>query len=427
MYNFLTLYGYELKKILKRKITCFTLIIMVVTAIYIIVWPQLTSTHSWSDEEGNIMSMTHLEYLKSQKAKTEVLNGQAIDDTLLNRVKEVYKNVYREEHYVQTEEGSGYGYRQTIIEIADDEEKSEEEKEASLRNQEIYRPIYDYIKRLTGFYDAVHTIDADTLYQARADNILKPYQAELLLTEKEKEYWTAKDARIQKPFTYGYADGWNEMLYTFTYLNLILLIGISVCLSGMFSEEHQKRTDQLILSSRYGKTRLYFAKIAAGTTFGLSCCVLLFITTLLSCISLYGAEGNNTIIQLYEPLCSRGLTMGQAVFFLGGVFIIISILYSILVMFLSEAAGSGVAVMGIMVSGMFFSILVQVPYRYRITSQIYNLLPTVILNVQQLWDNRLVIVFGMHFTNYQTAIIIFIITGILLILKGGRIYRDHQV
>lgn len=427
MNNFLTLYGYELKKIFKRKIACFTLIIMFLTAVYIIVWPQLTTTHSWSDEAGNIMSMTHLEYLKSQKAKTEALNGQIIDDTLLNQVKEAYKNVYREEHYIQTEEGSGYGYRQTIIETAEDEEKSAQEKEAAIRNQETYRPIYDYIKRLTGFYDAVHAIDADTLYQARTNNLLKPYQAELLLTEREKEYWTAKDMVIQKPFTYGYADSWKEILYTFTYLNLILLIGISVCLSNMFSEEHQKRTDQLILSSRYGKTRLYFAKITAGATFGLLCSVLLFMTTLLSCTALYGVEGSNVIIQIYEPLCSRGLTMGQAVFFLGGVFIIISILYSILVMFLSEAAGNGVAVMGIMISAMFFSILIQVPYQHRIASQIYNLLPTVILNVQQLWDNRLVIVFGMHFTNYQAAIILFIITGILLILKGGRIYRNHQV
>lgn len=427
MHNFLTLYGYELKKIFKRKIACFTLIIMVLTAVYIIVWPQLTSTHSWSDEAGNITSMTHLEYLKCQKAKTEALNGQAIDDTLLNQVKEAYKNVYREEHYIQTEEGSGYGYRQTVIETVDDEKESAEEKEAAIRNQETYRPIYDYIKRLTGFYDAVHTIDADALYQARTDNILKPYQAELLLTEKEKEYWTAKDAAIQKPFTYGYADGWNEMLYTFTYLNLISLISISVCLSNVFSEEHQKRTDQLILSSRYGKTRLYYAKMAAGATFGLLCSMLLFTTTLISCIGLYGAEGSNIIIQLYEPLCSRGLTMGQAVFFFGGVFIIISILYSILVMFLSEAVGNGIAVMGIMVSAMFFSILIQVPYRHRVASQIYNLLPTVILNVQQLWDNRLVIVFDMHFTNYQTAIILFFIAGILLILKGGRIYKNYQV
>lgn len=83
--------------------------------------------------------------------------------------------------------------------------------------------------------------------------------------------------------------------------------------------------------------------------------------------------------------------------------------------------------MGIMISAMFFSMLIQVPYQHRIASQIYNLLPTVILNVQQLWDNRLVIVFGIHFTNYQTAITLFFITGILLILKGGKIYRNYQV
>lgn len=431
MRNFFTLYGYELKKIVKRRIVLYTLIILVFTAIYQIVWNPLSSTHTWVDKNGNVISMSHLEYLMDQKEKTKVLNGRTVDDTLINEVRDAYKNVYRQEYQISTETGGGSGYRtMTMAEIGgteNGENATKEDAEAAIRKQEIYQPIYNYIQRLAGYYDAVHTIDADSLYQARLDNLIKLHWASLLLKEEETAYWTAREDELTKPFTYGYAEGWDQMLDEFIYLNLMLILGIVICLSNIFSDEYLKRTDQLILCSRYGKGKFFFSKIAAGATFGLICSVLLFVTSLVSAVCIYGAEGSGVVIQICRPLCSRNLTMGQTVFLMGGIYVIAGIMYSLLAMFLSVAVKNGIAVMGMMTGGMLLTMLVQISYQHRFASQVHNLLPTMILNVEQLWDDRLLSIFGLHLTNYQTALILYVVAGILLIWKGNRVWQKMKI
>lgn len=424
MHNFFTLYGYELKKIFKRRIVLITLGILTVVVLYTNISQPLNTMYSGSDDDGNIIRMNGFEWIADQKTTTEELNGQIIDDALLDKVKEAYKNVYRQEYNVETDDGSGYGYRQTIIGMfTDDGEESDEEKKAAARKREIYKPIYDYIQRVTGFYDNVHNIDADSLYQTRQEYLLELGWADLMMTDSEKEYWMEREDDIDKPFIYNYAGSWNTMLDSFIYINMILVLAITICLSNVFSDEHLRRTDQQILCSKHGKGRFFFAKTAAGLTFGVICSVLIFFVFVVSDLCVYGPEGRNVVIQLYRPLCSRSLTMGQTVFLLGGIYIIVGIIYSILVMFLSEAVKNAVAAMAIMTGGMLLTMLIQISYQHRFVSQICSLLPTRILNVEQLWDGRLVSLFGMHLTNYQTAVILYVIVGALLIWKGDRIWQ----
>ena len=422
MQNFFTLYGYELKKIFKRRLVINTLTVLALVVLYLDIAGPLGTTHSWPDDEGNIITMNGFEWIADQKAKTKELNGQIMDDALLDKVKEAYKNVYRQEYNVQTDDGSGHGYRQTVM-IDDNDEESAEEKKAAVRKREVYQPIYDYIQRVTGFYDNVHNVDADFIYQTRQEFLLEREWAHLMMTDAEKEYWMEREDDIERPFTYGYAGSWNQMLDDFIYINMILILAIVICLSNIFSDEHLKRTDQQILCSKHGKGRFFFAKTAAGLTFGVICSVLMFLVFVVSDICVYGPQGSSVVIQFYRPLCSRSLTMGQTVFLLGGICIILGIVYSILSMFLSEAVNNAIAVMAIMTGGMLLTMLIQIPYQHRFISQVYSLLPTRILNVEQLWDGRLVSLFGMHLTNYQTAIVLYVIVGALLIWKGNRIWQ----
>lgn len=419
MNNFRTLYGYELKKIVKRRIAINTLAVLTLMMIYLNIGGRLNTTHSWTDNEGNQITMNGFEWIADQKEKTRELNGQVIDDELLAKVKEAYKNVYTNEYYG----GEGSGYRSMTVVEHGDEEESIEEAEAAVKNQELYNPIYAYIRSLTGFYDAVHMISEETLYESRQDNLLEQEWAHLYLTEAERLYWTERENGVEKPFTYGYAKSWNDMLESFMFANMMLVMAIAICLSSVFADEHLKRTDQLILCSRHGKGRLFFAKMAASITFGAACSVFMFIIFLLSAILVYGAEGSNVVIQICKPICSRSLTMGQAVFLMGGMYIVLGMVYSVLTIFLSEAVKSAIAVMGIMAGGMLFTLAYQIPYAHRVASQIYNLLPTRILNVEQLWDGRLVTVFGLHLTNYQTAIILYVVVSVLLVWQGNRIWK----
>ena len=123
-------------------------------------------------------------------------------------------------------------------------------------------------------------------------------RADQMLNEDEYNYWENKESQISEPFTYEYADGWSnlwEYAYTINYM-LFLLLAIS--LSNVFSVEYYRKTDAIILCSKYGKKQLYFSKILAGITFSVVSTALLFMATLLSSILVYGTNGFHAALQL---------------------------------------------------------------------------------------------------------------------------------
>ena len=166
MNNFFALYTYELKKILKRKIVWITMGILIAIAVFMGIVEPLTSTYSVTTG-GTTVQMSGFEYLSDKKETDQMLDGQKIDDALLEKVAEAYQR----RHVL--EEGSGI----TI---------TEEFVEGQSQKQKQYEEIYNYVYYVTGDYEAIHSIDADTLYQTRIDKLQNEWNTQLL-TEGEKE------------------------------------------------------------------------------------------------------------------------------------------------------------------------------------------------------------------------------------------------
>ena len=419
MNNFGILYTYELKKVCMRKIVWITMSILVLTAVYMGIADPLTTAYTYADGEERVQ-ISGFEFLAMEKENAEALNGQAIDDALLEEVKDAYQGIHTVEY--SSEDGTVMGTSLTL----DYKDEEEETRKARSQKREQYKEIYSYVKMVMGDYEAINTINEELLYQTRLGRVQDNW-LEQKLTEEEKSYWTEKENTIDKPFVYGYAEGWKRILEEFLSLNIMLFLAIAICLSNIFSDEHLRKTDQLILCSRYGKKTLFFSKMAAGVTIGAVCSVLLLLPAILSTLCVYGAGGYGVAVQVYLPICSWNLTMGQAVLLMSLVYVAAGIFGSVLVMFLSEAMKNSVAVMGLMTGSVIATMLVSVPYRFRVISQIYELLPTVLLRVWQLWDDRLVSVFGVHFTNFQIAPIIYMTISAALIFYGNRIYKNYQI
>lgn len=405
MDNFVTLYLYELKKICKRKIVWITMGILIFIAVFIGIGDALTSLYTLDvgDESITVNGLEHLVY---EKENAVSLEGQKIDDTMLEEVKAAYVRIYE-----IAEAGEGLGQA--------DRNKLEKDREK-------YKRIFQFIADVTGNYEAIRSISEEILYQERSDELQRNWE-EQKLSEKEKAYWLEKENEIDRPFVFGYAGGWETILKGFLSLNFMLVLAITICLSNVFSEEHLRKTDQLILCSRYGRRQLYFSKVAAGVTFGTGCAAVLLLAAVISVACVLGLGGSEVAVQIYLPACSWNITMGQAALLMAAVYMAASVVCSITAMFLSEVTRNSIAVMGIMTGSMFFTMLVNMPYRLRVLSQIYELLPTVILRVWQLWDGRLVSVFGLEFTNFQIAPVIYIAISLWLAIWGRKQYKNYQV
>lgn len=201
----------------------------------------------------------------------------------------------------------------------------------------------------------------------------------------------------------------------------------SQAVSNVFSIEYYRKTDAIILCSQYGKKQLFISKILAGMTFSIASAIILFAATLFSSLLVYGTDGFHAALQLAFPLSSLNISVGGSVLVLLVNLIVISMVYGSLIMLLSAILKSNVAVMAIPVGIMILTMMVDIPYQFRLASQVYDLLPTNILNKTELWDDRLICIWGKYFTNFQIAPFLYVVFAVLLVIIGMAIYQRHQV
>lgn len=201
-----------------------------------------------------------------------------------------------------------------------------------------------------------------------------------------------------------------------------MLLMLAVCFSGVFSTEHLRKTDAVILCSRYGRKHLYLAKISAGMTFGAFVSALFLGITAVFSVLAYGADGFGAALQLAFPFSAWNITVGESVLVLLFVLLVNSILYSIAIMVLSEILKNSVAAMAVPVGMMLVTMMIDIPYQFRMASQIYDLLPTNLLFTRELWDDRLFLFFGRYLINYQIAPVIYLFAAAVLFCIGKKVY-----
>ena len=372
-------------------------------------------TEEWTVFDGeNLIHMKGYEYAAYEKEKTEKLTGLKIDDAMLEEVKEAYNGVYSE---VWDNEES--------VNISSDD-ATDVERKTFIEKRLQYYPIYLFVSCVTGNYNAIHNMTEEALYQIREKQYIE-HETALMLSEEEKAYWAEQDGMMEKPFTYGYVGGWDKILDEMMMLNFMLILTIGICLANVFSEEHSRKTDQLILCSKHGKSVLQYAKLAAGVTFGLGCGIIFLGFMTICALGIYGTEGLDVAFQLSFPNCARNMTMGQMMLIRSIIFLASSVLYSVIAMSLSEILKNGVVVMGIMLGALYFTLLFNVPYEHRAFSQLYNLIPIRLLSSENAADYRLVQIGNLTLTNYENGLILYLFASAVLILIVNRSYKHYQV
>lgn len=399
MRSFKTLYMYEMKKILMRKIVWIATGIMLAAMVFMVLLRMAGTYYVDGEALGSNyeMFLTDREYERA-------LSGRVIDDGLLKEMQEAYAKVpvLKRKHYIATEEYQQYARPYSAI-----------------RNFALD------ILQSAGSGDELLTIDAEGLYQKRQE-LLQEIRQEFRLTEGETAYWQKKESELQKPFVYSYHDGYERSVVYLYSLNMLLMLLITVCLSPVFTEEHSRRTDQLILCSRYGRKLLYTAKTAAGISFA-AAEVLLFsaVFTALT-FALYGTDGFDAPVQL-NYMTSQQMTMGQLVILMYGLLLIVGILYSVMVMVISELCRSNVATIGIMVVFLIVSVFINIPEQYRIAAQLIDMLPMLLVTWWGVFDMRLVPMPGGYMTLWQAAVLLYTVTAVCLIMLGKRCYSRYEI
>lgn len=396
-----TIVGYEIKKILMKKSTLAALLLLLGIQLVIAIAGSLGNTYV-----DDVFVETHMEKNRIDREHGMALSGRAIDEALLAEVREAYQKL----------EGDG---RQYLL---------SEVYRTEIRK---YADLADKI-RMWG-YGSIFSFDNMTeisLYEIREENRNALWDS-YGLSDKERQYWLEKEAELTIPFTYEYATAYDYLLnMNGGYMTCMLLtFFIAVSMVNVFTEEHSRKTDQVLLCTRFGRGRLYTAKLLAGSIVILAVNLLFILIAAAGNFLSYGTEGFDAMVQLVTVFAySYSLTVGETLLIVIGLLLLSSVMVAIFTMVLAEALRNNVGAMAIVTGGLFTARIVTPPLSWKFLSKAWNYIPINLLKMDQgFTDPRLVSVCGLQLPTWQFAPILYVLMITVFILVGGRIYKGYQI
>ncbi|MBD5529069.1 MAG: ABC transporter permease subunit [Lachnospiraceae bacterium] len=417
-----TLYQYEIKKILKRKMTWIAFCGVMLIIVFLCYEPLLDNYTSIDARTGESVRVTKYDYVLEQQERAERFNGRIIDDTLLQEMQTAYMGVQTQE--MQTVRDGVVSTTSSMQTVALPVDGTEAELLKIIEQQRQYEAIYNYIRGVVG-NERVHTVDAAAFYGER-QRAVADYERILYLTEGEKQYW--RENEVRSPYAYYWDMGPDMMLSSVKTILALTALMIGMVFSGVFADERMRKTDQLVLCSRHGRGTLYLAKLLAVATLGTAATFLVSGITMLSFGVLYGYEKNwNAPLQIYLPSSPFALTMGEAIVILMVLLLLAAALHSVLTLVLSSWTRSSVASISLMVVYTLGTMLVNVPERLRFLSQSLYLMPAKLVRSSALCDIRLVGGAGHYLNCWQMGMLLYPLLILVLALLGGLIYRRWQI
>lgn len=401
--------GFELKKILQKKIVWITFAIFLAFQLFITCGAYLAASRY---VDGKFLE-TKAEWFKTDRKNSERLSGRKIDDILLAEIEESKK-------YIPVEAW---------------ERESYEYLSSDSYNKKV-RP-YEIINRLVQFMagggknNGNAVLSQEMLYSARhkaQEVVWDDYK----LSEAEKEYWREKENELPEVFTYKYSGFFSNIIDMSGcyYICMFITFFIAICITGIFTDEHTKKTDQIVLCTKYGRQQSYTAKVFAGCIVTTAALLILFSITSICFLVIYGAGSFSAMVQVaVSPLYPGSMSAGKAAIIMTALLFLSSVILSIVTMAISELIKSNTGTMAIVIAAAFLlARLVDVPAELKFIGKIWHMIPINMLKADEgFFDIRLWNVFGIKFTLWQMAFAVYILIGLLFFFIGKKKYCQFQV
>lgn len=290
---------YEFLKILRKKSTLIVMVASLLITAFMFGLPILR--YQTYNQDGVIKGFAGIAYEKKQAEKYAVpLTDEYITDTI-REVQQLFGNP----------DNVGYdGYEQFLIDSAYWDGIAPREHLLGMIAKNYADP-----NESVG-YNALPDLDISggtDFYGARQEKIEKLLNASSReLSEEQKAYWRDMNSKVDEPFTNGYYEGWEIIISSFELL-MFALLAVCIVIAPVFSGEYQAGTDAVILSAKYGKTKLTTAKIIAAYLFGALAFTLHVVVALGLPLAAFGFDGWDLPLQIANTTIPYPFTFLQSV------------------------------------------------------------------------------------------------------------------
>ncbi|GAA0741660.1 ABC transporter permease subunit [Clostridium oceanicum] len=244
-------------------------------------------------------------------------------------------------------------------------------------------------------------------------------------SDSEKKFWINKTSKIKAPYSYGYYTGWSALL---KYIGALFftLLAIIIIVAPVFSGEYQCGADSIILSSKYGKTKIIKAKIIAAFAFATIIFVLNLIFALAIPLLAFGTSGWNLSIQIQDTMIPYSTTFLKTTFmFIGIIYVVIlgTVSFTLL---LSSKFKTSFTVLIVQIVILFISLFMKEGAENGFFNHILYLLPSKAINADVL--TYLSYSFGgITVSLLLMRVIVYGAIGVISLPFARNAFRKHQV
>lgn len=323
MKNLGTLYSYELRKLLTKRMAWVTTLLLSALMVYTACSPPSTaygSTFTRTDREGHTTSQ-YLSMAEQDKIKREgdrSIRGLPMDEEFFRQIRAL--PLFSGE-YLLTGRADVSSYF-----MAEDPR---------------FSWAYSMIESIPNLNAA--TVTEEQFYTARQQLLEQTWRTQGL-SEQEAAYWQKMETRVTKPFIYQNIWGSRDLLDTQpVFLSEVIPLTAAVFLCGVFSEDKRARTDVLVFSSRHGWFPLCLAKALAGCTAVLAGSGVILGSTAAAIFLTREVPGLDAAVQLRCLRSSLPMTMGQAVALMWSLLLLYGLLCGGITLLISAWTRSSVA------------------------------------------------------------------------------------
>lgn len=293
---------FELKKIIKKKLNI--IVVLGSLALTVILFTLPVLQFSSFDIDGN--QVRGFPGIKLEKQLQEELKGTLTEERITNDILNYQELFNNPENFVMNDGRKELSY--------------------STFNQNVL-PKLSYLRFINNNYVNEKSVgysiseienlpieNGANFYQQRDKkiyNILNASYKDWDYSNQEKSFWIKKNKDVSIPFEYGYHEGWRTVLSCME-LMALPIIAICICIAPMFSGEYQSGADNIILSSRYGKSKLVVAKILSSFIFAFIVYTINIFVGLGIVLFSFGIDGWSLPIQIINSTTTYALTFLQA-------------------------------------------------------------------------------------------------------------------
>lgn len=424
MHNFFHLVSFEYKKLFKRKSTMISLFLLLIVLVLLSI-TSVTGKSYWH-------STGEISVFEAMKLDREVIRSTAgvIDEAFIKEaIQQNTVMISNDENYLINDYGrhlKSNAYIKYVLPYEKAVDIINSLYEVNIENISTDGLQFFNISNIKPI-DRLTFKDAESFYPIINQASTEYINTFPALSQNEKEKHLEMISKVKTPYYNDHYDGYLYFVKRLQVIALILLISIAICIAPIFANEYYLKTDQILLSSKYGKSKAIFAKLFTGVTFSLGVSVATLFGFLLSMLLMHGFSGANMAMQTINIYSTYPLTVLQASLIAIAVTIFITLFFAICTMLFSSLFKSSFSVIIVSFLLLFIPGLFNISAKNRLLYQLLQIFPAKATEFPNIYSVYLFEVLGLVFTP-ATFYIIFSIIGSLLIVPIVRhVFKNHQI